>query len=147
MRSTTAWIAFLILAVIGLADAGYLSYMALSAQSLSCGIVEGCNAVAQSSYSRVFGVPLALYGAVFYAIVILLVLASRTLPPRAARTLLIAVTGAGFLSSAYFVYVQLFTIEAVCIYCLLSAFVATLLFLLSFSVPISRRDAGSGGTA
>jgi len=40
----------------------------------------------------------------------------------------------GFLASVYFVYLQVFVIKALCPYCLLSAFISTILFILSLLI-------------
>lgn len=55
-----------ILSLVGFFDSLYLSWGALTGSPLICGILEGCNVVAQSSYSWVFGIPLAMYGVAYY---------------------------------------------------------------------------------
>ena len=120
----------LVLAFLGLADSVYLTHAALSDTALACGIngLDGCNIVAQSAYSRLFGIPTALYGTVFYGIIfvgsVLLLFRHHQLLAKA----LFWITALGFLVSLYFLYIQLFLIKAICIYCL-GSFVASLLLL------------------
>jgi uncharacterized membrane protein len=40
-------------------------------------------------------------------------------------------SGVGFVASLYLVYLQLFVIEAICVYCMFSALMTTLIFILS----------------
>jgi uncharacterized membrane protein len=122
----------IILSLIGIFDTAYLSYARFTSSPLSCGSSGGCNAVAASEYSAMFGVPLAYAGLLFYMVVFVLGLRlfseGNTL---FLRKFLFLVTSIGFLSSAYFVYVQAVLIEAFCIYCLVSAVMSVLLFLVS----------------
>ena len=122
------------LALAGLADAAYLADMALTGGTLVCDIqgLSGCNTVAQSAYSWVLGLPLALYGVFFYcAFLITLVLYGR-IGMRTYEIALMALAAIGVLFSSYFLYLQLFVIEALCIYCIGSAVVSYFLALLVF---------------
>lgn len=122
-----------ILILIGLADAAYLSDIAFTGASLVCNIagLDGCNVVAQSAYSRVFGLPLASYGVVFYGGFLLLYLYNQVRPHRR-EFLLMALMGLiGAVFSTYFLYVQIFLIKALCVYCVGSAVVSYLLAILT----------------
>lgn len=148
----------LILAFFGLADSAYLAQSALSGTSLLCNIqnLSGCNVVAASEYSRLFGIPLAIYGVVFYSAVFILAALELVLYNRLLRRVLQVASVIGVLSSLYFVFVQKFFIGAFCIYCFVSAVIA--LFILvcaSLIEPIpklTRKDVpppfskGHGGT-
>ncbi len=84
--------------------------------------------MAQSPYSHFFGLPLGLYGVVFYGIFLLLAalaLAHRT--RRIERFLIVAGT-IGLVASLSFLYIQLALIKAICIYCLASAAIAITLW-------------------
>lgn len=129
---TYALIAF---SLIGIFDAGYLSYARLTNSALNCSLLEGCNAVAASPFSVLLGIPLAYLGFLFYtAIFITSLLLLRTPVSRVLRKLVFVLTLGGFLASIYFVYVQMFRIEAFCLYCLVSAANSTILFVLSIMV-------------
>lgn len=125
----------LLLSFIGLADSWYLAESAMEGSSLSCSIgagLDGCNIVAESEFSRVFGVPLALYGVGFYGLAFVVAALLFFAQSRFLYLALLALGGFGFAASLYFLYLQLFVIRATCIYCILSLVVATLLCLVSY---------------
>ena len=127
-------IAILVLAFIGIADSWYLASHALSGTELACGIggYDGCNTVAQSAYSNWFGIPLALYGVAFY--IALFALSALLFVIRDLRLLegLRAVAVVGAAASVVFMLIQIFLIQAICQYCVLSAIVSFLICWLSF---------------
>jgi uncharacterized membrane protein len=88
---------------------------------------SGCKTVAESSYSHLAGVNVAIFGVVGY----LLLLASAFFTNDAARFggFLLALGGFGY--SIYLTYIELFKIEAVCQWCVASAVLMTILFLLN----------------
>ena len=88
---------------------------------------SGCRTVAESSYSHLLGVDVAVYGIVGY----LLLLASAFVASDAARFggFVVALGGFGF--SVYLTYIEIFKIEAICQWCLASAVLMTILFLLN----------------
>ncbi|HEX5774510.1 MAG TPA: vitamin K epoxide reductase family protein [Candidatus Paceibacterota bacterium] len=124
----------LLLAFLGIADAWYLTAAALDGASLVCdigGALDDCNIVAQSPYSILFGIPLALYGLVFFSLSFIV---SAVLLVRASRLLYgaLAVLGLlGFSASIVFLLIQLLVIKAVCIYCIASAVIAAFVWLIS----------------
>jgi len=125
MRRTTVRPIFglhpgLILAVLdllGLAIASYLSIVELGGGVPACGVLKGCEEVARSEYSRIGGVPVAVFGVALSLVLLTLALAWwRT----DAYVLLLAHYGlslAGVLFEVYFSYLQVFVIGAVCIWC------------------------------
>jgi uncharacterized membrane protein len=123
--------AMLILSVVGIAAAAYVAHGNYAGTQLWCPIVDGCNAVINSPYSRVFGVPMSYFGFIYY--LFMFGLAARLAYEPAAnsvrfRAVLYAALGA--ISSAYFIYLQLGVIAAICSYCLISAVTS---FLLLFA--------------
>lgn len=135
----------LLLAFFGLADSAYLAQSALSGTSLLCNIqnLSGCNVVAASEYSRLFGIPLAIYGVVFYSVVFILAALELLLYNRVLRRVLQVAAVVGVLFSLYFVFVQEFLIGAFCIYCFVSA-VITLFILVCASIIEPIRTSGEG---
>jgi uncharacterized membrane protein len=117
-------------ALVGLADASYLTAEHLSGNSVRCMIVSGCDEVLQSSYSTVAGgVPVAAVGALaYFAAFSLATLAAFGYD--GARRLLAPLVALMFLATLWFLYLQAFVIKAFCVYCLLSAAVTTTLTLL-----------------
>lgn len=132
MNRSTLLAIILVLAFLGLADAWYLAQAALNGTALVCGIeaLDKCNVVAQSEYSRLFGIPLAVYGAGFYAFFFIIAAVLITIKNRILTKAFFWASALGFLASLYFLYVQVFLIKALCIYCLASFVIATLLFLV-----------------
>jgi uncharacterized membrane protein len=56
----------LVLAIVGIADAVIVAHSNYTGQPLWCPVIDGCNAVVNSPYSRVFGVPMSYFGSVYY---------------------------------------------------------------------------------
>lgn len=123
----------LIFSFVGIADSWYLYQSAISGADLSCDIgagLDGCNTVAQSEYSRVFGIPLALYGAVFFAFMFTLSAIVSLFPRRVLYRLFYLASIFGALASVVFISIQFAFIKAVCIYCVLSAVFTFILFFI-----------------
>lgn len=127
------WIAAIVLALVGLVDSLYLSYIKLANQTGSCAVFGGCEAVNNSRYAEVGGVPIALLGAAGYLLILVLLYLDRpsAAAPEAVRFGLFGVTLAGTLYSIYLTYLELFVLHAICIFCVLSAVVMIGLFVLS----------------
>jgi uncharacterized membrane protein len=132
-----AWMDFAIpvLALIGLGAAIYLTYVEITHAHALCGPVGDCNAVQSSPYAKLFGIiPIGLVGAVGY-IAILVAWFWRRLRSdavsRIAGPVMFGMALFGTLFSVYLTYLELFVIHAVCIWCLSSAIIITLLMLLS----------------
>jgi uncharacterized membrane protein len=118
-----------VLALLGLADAWYLAQAALTGGELTCTIegLSGCNVVAQSSYSRLFGIPLGVYGVAFYAVLCVVLILLYLKPHRVLTRLYVLIAAAGLIASLIFEYIQVALIKALCVYCLGSAVIALLL--------------------
>ncbi len=106
---------------LGLGVAGYLTYEHFtSSTSLACsdnGVVN-CLKVTTSSYSAVAGVPVAVLGLVFFAIMLVLQLPPTWRRPEPAVRLgrmAWAVVGLG--TVLYLLYAELFAIDAICLWC------------------------------
>src|SRR6266704_1376398 len=65
-KATIAPYSMLALAIIGIADAVYVARGNYTGQPLWCPIIDGCNTVVNSPYSRVFGVPMSYFGFIYY---------------------------------------------------------------------------------
>jgi len=111
----------LVLAVLGLGIAGYLTYIHYAGIDPVCNIAHGCIKVQSSQYAELAGIPVAVLGVIGYAGI----LAALLVPGEAARTAaaLMALVGFGF--SAYLTYRELFTIHAICQWCVGSAVLLT----------------------
>lgn len=98
---------------------------------------HGCQAVAESSYSHIAGVNVAIFGIAGY----LLLLGSAFFASDYARLGGFAVALGGFGFSIYLTYLEIFKIEAICQWCVASAVLMTIQFLLN-----STRLIGYAGT-
>lgn len=117
------------LSLIGFADAVYLTAKHYLGGSLNCFLVSGCDTVTTSAYATWGPLPVALLGTLFYVAIFLLVLLYLDRGWALAPRLLFWLALVGFLDSLHFIFVQAFVLRAWCIYCLLSAVIATLIFL------------------
>lgn len=88
---------------------------------------SGCKTVAESSYSHVAGINIAVFGLVGY----LLLLATAFFANDLARFGGFAVSLGGFGYSIFLTYIEIFKIEAICQWCVASAVLMTILFLLN----------------
>lgn len=87
----------------------------------------GCRTVAESSYSHVAGINIAIFGAIGY----LLLLATAFFANDVARFGGFVVSLGGFGYSIFLTYIEIFKIEAICQWCVASAVLMTILFLLN----------------
>ena len=104
-------------ALAGLAIASYLFVVRVLGEAPACGPVKGCDTVAASEYATVAGIPVALFGVVFS---IALVGACLAWWRRADRRALYVAYGlglAGIIAVVYLTYLELFVIEAICVWC------------------------------
>lgn len=127
----------LALSFLGIADSWYLYQSAITDTALSCDLgsgLDGCNIVAQSEYSYIFGIPLALYGVSFFALVFVLAALLFVMNSRRLYQALVALSGVGVVASVVFVLIQLFLIKAICIYCIASAGIVVLLLVVSWAL-------------
>ncbi|MDX9991212.1 MAG: vitamin K epoxide reductase family protein [Anaerolineales bacterium] len=123
------------LSLIGFVVAGYLAYVETAQVTAVCGPVGDCNTVQQSDYARLFGfLPIGVMGLLGYVCILAAWLLGRLRknPLSAYADLaVLAMTGFGLIFSIYLTFLEPFVIGATCAWCLSSALLMTLLFLLS----------------
>lgn len=131
-------------AALTLAGAGIASYLTTvhyAGQPIVCSGIGDCELVNQSKYASLAGVPVALLGGLAYAAMLALIGGAWL---RRSGTLLAAAWGvalAGSAFSMYLTYVELYVLDAICIYCVGSASIMTaLLVLLSACVWLARDE-------
>jgi uncharacterized membrane protein len=118
----------------GIGAAGYLTYVHWFDKPIVCAGFSSCQQVADSSYAWIGGVPVAFLGLLGYVALALAAIFWLGSGDRFDIWPLLAVWGmsvAGFAYSAYLTYVEVFVIDALCIWCLASAIIMTLIFLAS----------------
>jgi uncharacterized membrane protein len=116
-----AWPATLSLGLIGLAISAYLTIVHYSSSvTLACtsnGTIN-CEKVTSSPQSELLGVPVALWGSVYFVVLIAACLpwawTSRAPAIRIARMVLV-VAGVGMVLRL--IYAELFEIDAICLWC------------------------------
>lgn len=124
------WI-ILISSFTGFLDSLYLFLKKIFASPITCYVFEGCESVTNSSYSSVFGIPFSFFGILFYLVVFFFSVAyfqtksSKIIKP------IFYLSVFGILFAAYLFVLQIFVIEAYCIYCIASAVTSTLIFIFS----------------
>ena len=132
-----AWREFAIpvLAILGLGVAGYLAYIETQAVQAVCGPVGDCNAVQSSRYAKLFGVlTIGIVGLGGYILILGAWIGGRMKAGRFKGTASLAIFAMAFLGtlfSLYLTYLEPFVIRAVCIWCLSSAVIITLVLVLS----------------
>jgi uncharacterized membrane protein len=123
-----------LVALAGLFVATYLTMYKLGyIGNLVCA-VGSCEVVQTSRWATLFGVPVAAWGIVYYVGVLALALAglgSALADSRRVSQVLAVVTGTGLLFSLWLTYLELFVINAICMWCVISAVLATVLFAIS----------------
>jgi uncharacterized membrane protein len=97
--------------------------------------VGSCEKVQTSKWATFLGFPVGSWGVGYYIGV--MVLAVSGLTPRYAESrtisrVLVGVTAVGVLFSLWLTYLELFVIDAICQWCVISAILATMLFVLSW---------------
>ena len=126
-----------LLALAGIGIAGYLTYVHYAGIDPVCaGGSGGCHAVQTSAYAELAGIPVALLGLVGY-IAILATLLIRPADMGRVAGAALALSGFGF--SAYLTYRELFTIDAICQWCVASAVLMTALAALT-TIRLVRAD-------
>jgi uncharacterized membrane protein len=122
--------AMLVLAALGFGIAAYLTYVHYRGIKVAClAGGGGCETVQASTYSKLAGVPVATIGLVGYAFI----LATLFARGEAARLATAAATIIGWGFSAYLTYRELFTIHAICQWCVASAVIMTALLALAIA--------------
>lgn len=122
----------LVLAVLGLAVSGYLTYEHFTASTtLACPNTGtwNCLTVTTSAQSRFLGIPVALLGLGYFTVMFGMSLPaawrSRRAEVRLARLMLAA---CGVLFVGYLVVAELFIVDAICVWCTASHVLAVALF-------------------
>ena len=115
----------LVLAVLGIGIAGYLTYVHYAHTSPVC-TTGGCETVQKSKYAELGGIPVALLGLVAYGAIVSATALRGALAAFAA--VLVAFVGVGF--SGYLLWAQLGPIGAICQWCIANDVVISVVAVL-----------------
>ena len=128
-----------ILAVVGMIVTGYLTYAALQNKLVAgCTVGSACDVVLSSRWSMLFGIPVALWGFLTYALLAAVAWNKQTDNQWKLGWLISSI---GVLYSLYLTGISLFVLEAACPYCLVSLGLMTAIFLVvNFQRPASQAN-------
>ena len=130
-------VAAAVVALIGIADAVYLTVKHYAAEPVPCGAGFDCEMVLTSPYAEIAGIPLAAFGAVAYFVAFSLALLTAFGDNRMWKLFGIQVVLMACFSG-WLIYVQAALIHAFCQYCLISAATTLTLFLIFLASLFSK---------
>ena len=127
----------MIIAALALGGVGLATYLAMyklgMIGTLACTVGQ-CETVNLSRWATLVGVPVAVWGVGFYVVLFLVALLGTTdrfVDATWVSHALLALTGWGVLFSGWLTYLELYVINALCMFCVISAILVTALFVLS----------------
>jgi len=124
------------LALVGVFVSTYLTLYKLGyIGALNCAI-GSCETVNTSRWATFFGLPVAAWGLGFYLVALTVAFMSvqeRYADSRKMAVALAVLTGWGTVFSGWLTYLELFVIHAICIWCVTSACIVLLMFLVSLA--------------
>ncbi|MGH7884776.1 MAG: vitamin K epoxide reductase family protein, partial [Thermodesulfobacteriota bacterium] len=122
-------ITIVVLSILGIILSLYLTLNFYYGSEFSyCLTGTDCDLVKKSAYSKIFGIPVSILGLFGYAAIIAATIIS--LSKKNKWNILFIFSSLGFSFSVYLTYLELFIINAVCSYCIISAVIITLLLIL-----------------
>lgn len=132
LQSIPKYIIYIIIAcaIIGFSDATFLTVKHFQNVIPPC-TTDGCETVLNSEYSEILGVPVALLGAIYYFAILLLMFIHLDTKQEKYLRYVMMMSVLGFLFALWFTFLQLFIIKAICPYCVLSATMSTIIFIVS----------------
>ena len=122
-----------LLAILGSMDALYLTWIKVSETTASCAGIGDCQTANISTYSEIAGIPVAALGLLTYVLIGILVW-METRRPELIEWSQLAVFGlslVGMIFSGWLTYVEIEIIRAICPYCIISAILISIIFVLS----------------
>ncbi len=127
----------MIIAALALGGVGLATYLAMyklgMIGTLACTIGQ-CETVNLSRWATLFGIPVAVWGVGFYVVLFLVALSGTTdrfVNATWVSHALLALTAWGIIFSGWLTYLELYVIRAVCMFCVISAILVTVLFLVA----------------
>ena len=134
-----------LVALVGLFVASYLwLYKAGVIGALACG-AGSCETVQLSKWATLLSFPVAGWGVAFYAVVFAVaftLVQDRWADSRKLSLTLLALTSWGVLFSLWLTYLELFVISAICRWCVVSAVIALVLWVLAVTDWLKTRGEG-----
>lgn len=128
-----------LVAFAGLLVAGYLFITYTSPVPITCISGEGCKTVQASIYSSFFGIPTPAYGILFYLTLGIFGALWNKDSSKTFNFNLIILTSSALAVSIFLTYLEAFVVRAWCSWCVVSAILSVLAFIMSYSV-VSKND-------
>jgi uncharacterized membrane protein len=127
----------MIIAALALGGVGLATYLAMyklgMIGTLACTVGQ-CETVNLSKWATLWGIPVAVWGLGFYLTLFLVALLGTTErfvdAPWVSHALLL-LTGWGVVFSGWLTYLEIFVINAICMFCVISACLVTVIFLVA----------------
>lgn len=127
----------MIIAALALGGVGLATYLAMyklgMIGTLAC-TVGSCETVNLSRWATFLGLPVAVWGVGFYVVLFLVALLGTTerfVDATWISHALLGLTAWGVVFSAWLTYLELYVIHAVCMFCVISAILVSVTFLVS----------------
>lgn len=119
-----SWLVLVPLSLAGLGTSGYLTYSHYADQATVCAGIGSCEFVQTSEYSEIIGIPVALFGLLFFVglgslSLLRVILWRREVEWARPLAFSMALGGTAFVS--YLTYIELFVIDAICVWCVATA--------------------------
>lgn len=137
MKQQILSLLLVVFSLLGILDAGFITYEEFSGQVPNCIPPFQCGTVLNSEYSHLAGVPISVFGLTFYIAMFTLSVFNLTevslkIPIiKTVRNTLFVFSCGGFLFSLYLISLMQFVIGAWCLWCLFSAITSISLFILA----------------
>ena len=127
----------MIIAALALGGVGLSTYLAMYKLgyigTLACG-AGGCETVQMSKWATLMGLPVAVWGLLYYValfVAAFLGTTERLVDSPWISHALLALTSWGVAFSVWLTYLELYVIHAICRFCVVSAILVTVLFVMS----------------
>ena len=133
----------LLVSFLGFLVSLYLTFMHYRGVIPTCYVVQGCDVVQTSRYSAILGVPIALFGTMFFVLMFYLGIGLTT--SQATKLVLTykVLAYAGALAAIPLFLLQAVVLRAFCTYCLVTEVVLLLMWGGSFALRSSQESAGA----
>ncbi len=128
-----------VLSLVGVIVATYVLQSFLRNSPILC-VNSGCELVRKSPLSKLFGIPVPAFGLIGYTFIGILSFAYTTKQTTFIPLVILLTTMFGVIFVTWFTYTELFSIKAICTWCVISAINMYAIFLISLqSIPLFKQ--------
>jgi len=130
-------------AILGLADATYLTILHYENKIPPCSITHGCENVLTSKFATIYSIPISILGIIFYltwfVFLMYLIIKKKN---QTIINLLLGISLLGIVVSAILFYLQVSVIKAYCQFCMASEVVNMLLLVFAYLIKKDYQKEG-----